>query len=510
MAQLLSYYPPELNSNGCYDVLCADTGDVFLMCNTGILVMNGDDLIAGTVAEYEHYNSKKGLPHMVTPNSRSYVMENGDAYVACSDGLIRLNLNNIQSTGVTPILAIPFVEIDTDAKPRRLTNGETITVPASTRRLSIYPYVLSYGLDDPKVTYYLEGFDREPIASSKEDLGQISYTNLRGGTYTFRLKLEGESDQGPSASVTIVKKRAIYEELVFWVVVVLALLLLIAWIVRRLLKHQARALERKAKEEEHRKEEERINRELNMAASIQTGSLPSIFPAFPDRKEFDIYASMTPAKEVGGDFYDFFMVDDNHLGMVIADVSDKGVPAALYMMSAKMTISSHAKMGKSPQEVLEAANAALTANNNDEMFVTVWLGILDLKTGLLTAANAGHEYPILKQPDGTFEVIKDRHGLVLGSMPGIKYKEYDLLLKPGAKLFVYTDGVPEASNEEKEFFGIERTVAALNQKMDETPQKILENVHNAVNTFVADAPQFDDLTMMCLQYCGVQDSQDQQ
>ena len=480
------------------------------MCNTGILVMNVDDLIAGTVAEYEHYNSKKGLPHMVTPNSRSYVMENGDAYVACSDGLIRLNLNNIQSTGVTPILAIPFVEIDTDAKPRRLTNGETITVPASTRRLSIYPYVLSYGLDDPKVTYYLEGFDREPIASSKEDLGQISYTNLRGGTYTFRLKLEGESDQGPSASVTIVKKKAIYEELVFWVVVVLALLLLIAWIVRRLLKHQARALERKAKEEEHRKEEERINRELNMAASIQTGSLPSIFPAFPDRKEFDIYASMTPAKEVGGDFYDFFMVDDNHLGMVIADVSDKGVPAALYMMSAKMTISSHAKMGKSPQEVLEAANAALTANNNDEMFVTVWLGILDLKTGLLTAANAGHEYPILKQPDGTFEVIKDRHGLVLGSMPGIKYKEYDLLLKPGAKLFVYTDGVPEASNEEKEFFGIERTVAALNQEMDATPQKILENVHNAVNTFVADAPQFDDLTMMCLQYCGVQDSQDQQ
>ena len=162
VAQLLAYYPPELNSNGCYDVLCADTGKVFLMCNTGILVMDGDDLIAGTVRDYEHYNSKKGLPHMVTPNSRSYVTENGDAYVACSDGLIRLNLNNIQSSGVTPILAIPFVEVDTDAKPRRLTDGETITVPASTRRLNIYPYVLSYGLDDPKVSYYLEGFDREP------------------------------------------------------------------------------------------------------------------------------------------------------------------------------------------------------------------------------------------------------------------------------------------------------------------------------------------------------------
>ena len=508
VAQLLSYSPPELNSNGCYDVLCADTGDVFLMCNTGILVMNGDDLIAGTVTEYEHYNSKKGLPHMVTPNSRSYVMENGDAYVACSDGLVRLNLNHIQSTSVPPIVAIPFVETDADGKLQRLTDGETITVPASTRRLSIYPYVFSYGLDDPKVSYFLEGFDLELITSSKEDLGQVSYTNLKGGTYTFWLKLEGESEDVRSASVTIVKKKAFYEELVFWVAVVLAALLLIAWVVRKLLKHQARSLQRKAQEEQHKKEEERINRELHMAASIQTGALPSIFPAFPDRKEFDIYASMTPAKEVGGDFYDFFMVDDNHLGMVIADVSDKGVPAALYMMSAKMTISSHAKMGKSPQDVLEAANTALTTNNNDEMFVTVWLGILDLKTGMLTAANAGHECPILMQPDGEFEIIKDRHGLILGGMPDIKYKEYDLLLKPGAKLFVYTDGVPEACNAEKEFFGLERTVAALNQDKAETPQKILEGVHNAVNEFVAEAPQFDDLTMMCLQYNGMQDGKD--
>ena len=509
VAQLLAYYPPELNSNGCYDVLCADTGKVFLMCNTGILVMDGDDLIAGTVRDYEHYNSKKGLPHMVTPNSRSYVTENGDAYVACSDGLIRLNLNNIQSSGVTPILAIPFVEVDTDAKPRRLTDGETITVPASTRRLNIYPYVLSYGLDDPKVSYYLEGFDREPIISSKEDLGQVSYTNLRGGTYTFRLNLEGQAEEPRSASVTIVKLKAFHEQPVFWITVVLAVLLLIAWIVRQMLRQQARALEHKAKEEERRKEEERISRELNMAASIQVGALPSIFPAFPDRKEFEIYASMTPAKEVGGDFYDFFMVDDNHLGMVIADVSDKGVPAALFMMSAKMIISSHAKMGKSPKDVLEAANAALTSNNNEKMFVTVWLGILDLKTGLLTAANAGHEFPVLRQPDGYFEVVKDRHGFILGGMAGVKYREYDLQLRPGAKLFVYTDGVPEACNEQQEFFGLERTVSALNQDVNETPQAILENVRNAVKQFVAGAPQFDDLTMMCLQYNGTPESQEQ-
>ena len=340
-------------------------------------------------------------------------------------------------------------------------------------------------------------------------MGQVSYTNLRGGTYTFRLNLEGQAEEPRSASVTIVKLKAFHEQPVFWIAVVLAVLLLIAWIVRQMLRQQARALEHKAKEEERRKEEERISRELNMAASIQVGALPSIFPAFPDRKEFEIYASMTPAKEVGGDFYDFFMVDDNHLGMVIADVSDKGVPAALFMMSAKMIISSHAKMGKSPKDVLEAANAALTSNNNEKMFVTVWLGILDLKTGLLTAANAGHEFPVLRQPDGYFEVIKDRHGFILGGMAGVKYREYDLQLRPGAKLFVYTDGVPEACNEQQEFFGLERTVSALNQDVNETPQAILENVRNAVKQFVAGAPQFDDLTMMCLQYNGTPESQEQ-
>ena len=509
VARLLDSYPAELNANGCYDVLWPDTGMVFLMCNTGILVMDGDALLAGSFTDYEHYNSRKGLPHMVTPNSRSCVLENGDAYVACSDGLVRMNLVNLQSRGVTPTLAIPFIETDTDEKPQRVTEGQTITVPASTRRLNFYPYVLSYGLDDPKVSYYLEGFERVPMISSKEDLGQVSYTNLPGGTYTFHLTLEDGTEEVHSTSVTVVKLKAIHEQPAFWLAVAAAVLLLLVWIVRMLLRQQARSLKRKAAEAERKKEEARISRELNMAASIQSGALPRIFPAFPDRKEFDIYASMTPAKEVGGDFYDFFMVDDNHLGMVIADVSDKGVPAALYMMSAKMFISSHAKMGKTPKDVLEAANNALTADYKEEMFVTVWLGILDLRTGLLTAVNAGHEYPVLKRPDGDFEIIKDRHGLVLGGMPGVKYREYDLQLSPGAKLFVYTDGVPEACNEAKEFFGLERTVSVLNQAADETPQQILESVHRAVDEFVAGAPRFDDLTMMCLQYNGMQDSQKQ-
>ena len=211
---------------------------------------------------------------------------------------------------------------------------------------------------------------------------------------------------------------------------------------------------------------------------------------------------MTPAKEVGGDFYDFFMVDDNHLGMVIADVSDKGVPAALYMMSAKMTISSHAKMGKSAKDVLEAANAALAAGNNEEMFVTVWLGILDLKTGVVTAGNAGHEYPVIRQGNGDFELMHDRHGLVIGAMDGIVYKEYTFTLTPGSVLFLYTDGVPEATNKEQELYGTDRLVEALNREKQVDPQKILQEVQEDVERFVEGEAQFDDLTMLCVHYKG--------
>ena len=287
----------------------------------------------------------------------------------------------------------------------------------------------------------------------------------------------------------------LYEQPLFWILLIIGIILLTAYIIIWYFRGKVRKLEKK-------KEEERIAEELNMATSIQAGALPSIFPAFPDRKEFDIYASMTPAKEVGGDFYDFFMVDDNHLGMVIADVSDKGIPAALFMMSSKMIISSHAKMGKFPSEVLEAANNGLTANNMEDMFVTVWLGILDLEKGVLTAANAGHEYPIFMQAGSSFEIVKDKHGFVLGTMPDMFYMEYELRLKPGAKLFVYTDGVPEASNAEKEFYGLERTVETLNKYKDCSSKEILEHMKESVSEFVGDAPQFDDLTMMCLHYIG--------
>ncbi len=249
-------------------------------------------------------------------------------------------------------------------------------------------------------------------------------------------------------------------------------------------------------------EKERIGAELSLATRIQADMLPNIFPAFPERGEFDIYASMDPAKEVGGDFYDFFLVDVDHLCMVIADVSGKGVPAALFMMASKIILANNAKMGKSPAQILTDTNAAICANNREEMFVTIWLGILELSTGNLTAANAGHEYPALKMPDGEFELFKDKHGFVIGGMDGVKYREYSLRLEPGAKLFLYTDGVPEATSAEKELFGTDRMIEALNAEPDATPQQILRNVRGAVDTFVRDAEQFDDLTMLCMEYMG--------
>ena len=250
-------------------------------------------------------------------------------------------------------------------------------------------------------------------------------------------------------------------------------------------------------------EKERIGAELSLATRIQAAMLPHVFPPFPNRSEFDIFASMDPAKEVGGDFYDYFLIDDNHLGLVIADVSGKGVPAALFMMASKIILQSVAMLGRSPGEILTKTNEAICSNNEAQMFVTVWLGILELSTGKLTAASAGHEYPVLRQcPDGAFELLKGKNGFVIGYIEGMCYDEYELQLEPGAKLFVYTDGVPEATNAQGELFGTERMLAALDAQSDAAPRDILKNVRAAVDDFVNDAEQFDDLTMLCVEYKG--------
>jgi len=247
--------------------------------------------------------------------------------------------------------------------------------------------------------------------------------------------------------------------------------------------------------------------ELHMASVIQENMLPRIFPPYPDKHEFDIYASMTPAKEVGGDFYDFFLLDDDHLAFVIADVSGKGVPAALYMMVCKSLIKSQTMAigtAGSTAQILTNVNEQLSENNELNMFVTVWLGIVTLSTGELTYSNAGHEYPIFKHGDAPFKVFKDKHSPPLGCVQGIRYREQKASLEPGDVIFLYTDGVAEATNRDNELFGLERTLECLNKNLndDRKAVDIDSDIKNVIDNFVNGAPQFDDITMLILKYYG--------
>lgn len=246
-------------------------------------------------------------------------------------------------------------------------------------------------------------------------------------------------------------------------------------------------------------EKERIGAELSIAATIQENSLPDQFPAFPDRNEFDIYAVMNPAKEVGGDFYNYFFIDDDHLALIIADVSGKGIPAALFMMVSNILLSNTAMMGGTPAQVLSIANESICEHNSADMFVTVWLGVLEISTGKLTAANAGHEDPVICRKGGDFDIFKTKHGFVVGGMEGVRYQNYEIQLNKGDKMFLYTDGLPEASDQNNHMFTLEKMTEALNEHKDQSPKEILDGVQKSVSDFVGDAPQFDDLTMLCIE-----------
>lgn len=247
-------------------------------------------------------------------------------------------------------------------------------------------------------------------------------------------------------------------------------------------------------------ERERIGAELDVARNIQASMLPCIFPPFPQREEFTIFASMDPAKEVGGDFYDFFLVDDDHLALVMADVSGKGVPAAMFMVIAKTLLKNAAQTGASPKAVLEKVNDQLCENNDAEMFVTVWLGILEISTGKLVCANAGHEYPAIRRAGGEFQLFRDKHGFVLAGMEHARYREYELTLSGGDTLFVYTDGVAEATDSHNQLYGTDRMLSALNRSAGADCETLVHHLRADIDAFVGQAPQFDDITMLALEF----------
>ena len=242
----------------------------------------------------------------------------------------------------------------------------------------------------------------------------------------------------------------------------------------------------------------RIGAELEMAEKIQKDMLPNIFPTFSEKEEFDLYASMTTAREVGGDFYDFFMIDESHLCFLIADVSGKGIPAAMFMMTSKTMIKDYALTRTSTSEIFTEVNERLCENNEAGMFATAWIGILDLKTRILQFTNAGHNFPIIQKKGMPCEPLEKKHGLFLAGMDGIVYRQDELQLDPGDRILLYTDGVTEAHNPQKELFGEERLMSILNRTDGEKGETVLSGILDEVKAFEAGVEQFDDITMSIL------------
>lgn len=248
--------------------------------------------------------------------------------------------------------------------------------------------------------------------------------------------------------------------------------------------------------------EERIDAELAFAKAIQHSALPAVHPLYDNRKEFDIFASMHTAKEVGGDFYDFYFIDEDHLAFLIADVSGKGIPAAMFMMRSKTIIKSYAESGMSVEEVFTLGNEKLCEGNDAGMFVTAWMGILNIRNGKVLFANAGHNHPLVKHSDGTFEYLKSRAGFVLAGMEGVRYRKNELVLEPGDAIYLYTDGVTEATDLNEELYGEDRLHSILEKYKDETMEVICSEIKKDVDLFAGEAPQFDDITMLALKYKG--------
>ena len=490
-----------------FDVYENSKQELWVLSSDGIYIAKIDDILSdddhiSTV----HYRLSDGLPYITTANSYSELTEEGNLYICGTSGVAKVNIESFYDNTNELKLAIPYVKAD--EQTIYPDSDGRFNIPASTKKLTIYGYVFNYSLTEPMVEYQLKGFDLEKNRITPYNTFPVYYTNLSGGDYNFTVDLKfWNEEETISLSVEIIKEKAFFEQPMFYVTSTIALIGIIFGLVGLYEYKREAILEKRHKEET---EKQRIANELSMGSNIQFSMLPHEFPPFPDRTEFDLYALMDPAREVGGDFYDFFFIDDDHLCLIMADVSGKGIPGALFMMLSKTILHNTAVFGDDPAEILRLANELIYADNAEQMFVTVWLGILQISTGKLIAANAGHEYPIFKMPDGKFEVYKDKHGFVLGGMEDLKYKNYDVDLLPGSKLFLYTDGVPEATNFDNKMYGLERLTDALNSDPDADPKQLSENVRASVEAFVGGAEQFDDLTMMVFEYKGPQENEEDQ
>ena len=249
-------------------------------------------------------------------------------------------------------------------------------------------------------------------------------------------------------------------------------------------------------------EKERLGAELNVAKKIQAEMLPRVFPPYENHKEVELFASMEPAKEVGGDFYDFYMIDDDHFALVVGDVSGKGVPAALFMVITKTLLKDTAAHEFDPAKIFEHVNTILCESNESGLFVTCWMGILTISTGELKFANAGHNAPIIVQ-NGEIKYLKTKPNLMLAGMEGIPYTTHSIKVSKGDRLFIYTDGVTEATDAQNELYGEERLLKVMQTIDDKSPREVIGIVRDDINAFVKDASQFDDITMLEMLYKGL-------
>lgn len=340
--------------------------------------------------------------------------------------------------------------------------------------------------------YYSQKLTRLTLISSWVLFSASIYVGMYIGEGDLNLMI-----MEPVIENRVITNQMLYDATLFFVLPRALILLGISSICTTVAERTRKLLERQIKDSEER---QRISTELDVATRIQADMLPCIFPAFPDRPEFDIYATMNPAKEVGGDFYDFFMVDETHLAIVIADVSGKGVPAALFMVIGKTLINDHTKPDTDLGQVFTEVNELLCKSNNEGLFITAFEGVLDLTTGEFRFVNAGHEMPFIAKSGSVYEPYKLRAGFVLAGMEGMKYQSGSIQLSPGDKIFQYTDGVTEATNASNELYGMERLSEVLAKNTGRPPAELLPIVKADIDAFAGDAPQFDDITMLCVEY----------